>query len=126
MVFLVVFAAVGLLLASLGIYGVLAYSVARRTREIGIRMAMGAERRHVLSMVMGEGARLIAIGVAVGLLAAYWLTPLLRNQLFEVSPTDPFVLGAVVLILLVVALLACLLPARRATSIHPMEALRYE
>jgi len=126
MLYLAVFAVVGLLLAALGIYGVLAYSVGRRTREIGIRMAMGAERRQVLSMVMGEGARLIAIGVALGLLAAYWLTPLLRNQLFEVSPTDPLVLGAVVLILLVVALLACLLPARRATSIHPMEALRYE
>src|SRR5262249_37670243 len=77
MLYLVVFAAVGLLLAALGIYGVLAYSVSRRTREIGIRMAVGAQRRHVLRLIMGEGARLIAIGAAIGLLATLWLTPLL-------------------------------------------------
>jgi putative ABC transport system permease protein len=126
MLYLVVFASVGLLLAALGIYGVLAYSVSRRTREIGIRMAVGAERRHVLHLVMGEGARLIFLGVAVGLLAAFCLTPLLRSQLFDVSPTDPFVFAAVVLVLLAVALLACLLPARRAMRLNPMEALRYE
>jgi putative ABC transport system permease protein len=126
MLYLVVFAIVGLLLAALGIYGVLAYSVSRRTREIGIRMAVGAERRHVLGMVMREGTRLIAMGVAIGLLAAFWLMQLLKNQLFQVSPTDPFVLGTVVLILLAVALTACLVPARRATKINPMEALRYE
>ena len=126
MIYLVVFAGVGLFLAALGIYGVLAYSVARRTREIGIRLAMGADRRDVLSLVIIEGARLVIIGVAVGLLAAFCLTRLVRNQLFGVSPTDPVVLAEVVLVVLAVALLACFLPARRATRVDPMEALRYE
>ena len=126
MLYLVAFAVVGLLLAAVGIYGVLAYSVARRTREIGVRMALGAQRRQVLRMVVCEGARLVTLGIAVGLFAAFWLTRLLRHQLFEVSPTEPRVFLAVALVLLVVALLACLLPARRATRIHPMEALRYE
>jgi putative ABC transport system permease protein len=126
MLFLVVFAVVGLLLAALGIYGVLAYSVARRTREIGIRMAVGAERRHVLAMVMKEGGRLVAVGIVLGLIAAFWLTRLLRHQLFQVSPTEPRVLGGVVLVLSAVALLACLIPARRATRINPMQALRHE
>jgi len=126
MLYLAVFAIVGLLMAALGIYGVLAYSVGRRTREMGIRMAVGAQRRHILGMVLGEGARLVAIGVALGVLAAFWLTPLLRNQLFEVSPMDPSVLGSVVVVLCAVALLACVLPARRAMRINPMEALRYE
>ena len=126
MIYLVVFAGVGLFLAALGIYGVLAYSVARRTREIGIRLALGADRRDVLGMVIREGARLVMVGVAVGLLAAFWLTRLLRNQLFGVSPTDPVVLAEVVLVVLAVALLACWLPARRATRVDPMEALRCE
>src|SRR5437773_1183215 len=126
MFFLVAFAGVGLFLAALGIYGVLAYSVARRTREIGIRMAVGAERGHVLTMVMAEGGRLVVAGIVLGLIAAFWLTRLLRNQLFEVSPTEPSVFIAVVVLLLVIALLACFLPARRATRINPMEALRYE
>jgi ABC-type antimicrobial peptide transport system permease subunit len=126
MLYLVVFAGVGLLLSALGIYGVLAYSVARRTREIGIRIAVGAERRHVLGMVMKEGARLVAVGVAVGVIAAFWLTRLLRQQLFEVSPTEPRVFVGVILVLFAVALLACLLPALRATKVDPLEALRYE
>jgi len=126
MIYLVVFAGVGLFLAALGVYGVLAYSVARRTREIGIRLALGADRRDVLSLVIIEGARLVIIGVAVGLLAAFCLTRLVRNQLFGVSPTDPVVLAEVVLVVLAVALLACFLPARRATRVDPMEALRYE
>jgi putative ABC transport system permease protein len=126
MLYLVVFAGVGLLLSALGIYGVLACSVARRTREIGIRMAVGAERRQVLAMVLAEGARLISVGVGLGLLAAFWVTRLLSNQLFEVSPTDPAVLAAVVLILFAIALLACYLPVRRAAKIDPMEALRCE
>jgi len=126
MTFLVVFAVVGLLLAALGIYGVLAYAVARRTREIGIRMALGAERRQVLTMVMAEGGRLVTAGIVLGLLAAFGLTRLLRHQLFQVSPTEPGVFIAVVVVLAVIALLACLLPARRAARVEPMEALRNE
>src|SRR6266568_5717742 len=124
MLYLVVFACVGLLLSTIGIYGVLAYSVTRRTRAIGIRMALGAERDDVLHMVIAEGARLVGVGVGVGLLAAFWLTRLLQKQLFEVSPTEPGVFVGVVLVLLAVALLACFLPARRATRVDPMEALR--
>ena len=89
-------------------------------------MAVGAERRHVLTMVMAEGGRLVAVGIVLGLIAAFWLTRLLRHQLFQVSPTEPRVFIAVVLILSAIALLACFLPARRATRINPMEALRYE
>jgi putative ABC transport system permease protein len=126
MLFLVVFAAIGLLLAALGIYGVLAYSVARRTREIGIRMAVGAERRHVLTMILAEGGRLVVAGIGLGLIAAFCLMRLIRHQLFQVSPTEPHVFIAVVLVLLTIALLACFLPARRATRINPLEALRYE
>jgi putative ABC transport system permease protein len=126
MLFLVVFAWIGLLLSAIGIYGVLAYSVTRRTREIGIRMALGAQRRQVLALIMTEGARLIALGTVAGILAAFWLTRLLQKQLFEVSPTDPGVFTAVVLLLLAVAMLACLIPARRAANIDPMEALRTE
>jgi ABC-type antimicrobial peptide transport system permease subunit len=126
MFYLVALASVGLMLAALGLYGVLAYSVARRTREIGIRMALGAGRGQVLGMVMREGARLVTLGVAAGLFAAFWLTRFLRSQLFEVEPTDPLLLACVVLLLFAVALLACLLPARRAAATNPMEALRYE
>jgi predicted permease len=126
LVFLVVFAAAGLFLAALGIYGVLAYSVARRTREIGVRMALGAQRLQVLGLVMKEGARLMIVGVVAGTIAAFWLDRLLKSQLFEVSPSDPLVFSAGVLLLLVVALLACLLPAIRATRVDPMTALHYE
>jgi len=89
-------------------------------------MAIGAQRRQVLGMVMGQGARLVTGGIAVGLLAAFWLTRLLQRQLFQVSPQDPIVFGGVVLVLFVVALLACLMPAIRATRVDPMTALRYE
>jgi predicted permease len=126
MLYLVIFAGVGLLLSALGIYGVLAYSVARRTREIGIRMAVGAQRADVLKMVMIEGGRLVLVGVVVGLLSAFCLTRLLQNQLFEVSPTDPVVMAEVVLLLSAVALVACYIPARRATITEPMTALRHE
>jgi hypothetical protein len=124
--YLIVFAGVGLLLSALGIYGVLSYAVARRIREIGIRMAVGSGRWRVVKMVMIEGIRLIAVGMAVGLIAAFWLTRFLEHQLFEVSPGDPFVFTAVALLLFVVGVVACLLPALRATRIEPMTALRYE
>jgi putative ABC transport system permease protein len=126
MYYLVAFAGAGLLLSVIGIYGVLAYSVARRTRELGIRMALGAKRRQVLGLVITEGARLVIRGIVLGLIAAFWLTRLLRSQLFEVSPADPLVFTGVVLLLAAVALVACLLPAVRAMRIDPMTALRYE
>lgn len=126
MEYLVVFASVGVLLCAIGIYGVLAYSVARRVREIGIRVAVGAQRTDVLRMVIGEGLRLVLLGLAAGLAAAVCLTKFLQSQLFKVTPTDPWVMASVVGLLLVVALLACYLPGRRAANIDPMSALRYE
>jgi putative ABC transport system permease protein len=145
--YMIAFAGVGLLLAALGIYGVLAYAVTRRTREIGIRLAVGGSRGDVLRLVMWEGGRLVGIGAALGLLGAFWLlqltrhllfqaarpsveegpvSQLLKYQLFQAGAADPLVWVAVMLLLLAVALLACWLPARRATRINPMEALRCE
>ena len=126
MEYLVAFASVGLALSAFGIYGVLAYSVSLRTREIGIRMAIGADRGHLLRMVVAEGARLVVVGAVIGLLGALWLTRLLQSQLYEVSPTDPGVLVGVVILLFAVAMLACFIPARRATRINPIDALRSE
>lgn len=122
--YLMAFAAAALLVSAIGIYGVLSYSVAQRTPEIGIRMALGAGRGKMLGLVLGEGVRLIGGGVAVGLLAAFWLTRLLRSQLYEVSPTDPAALLCGVFVVVGVGLLACLAPAVRATRIDPMTALR--
>jgi putative ABC transport system permease protein len=126
MLYLIVFAVVGLALSALGVYGVLAYSVTRRTAEIGVRMALGADRQSVLCLVLVEGVRLAGLGVAAGLLAAFWLTRLLRHQLYQVRPTDPIVFAGAVLVLGVVALAACLVPAWRAVRINPMAALRDE
>ena len=122
--YLVAFAGLGLLLSALGIYGVLAYAVARRTREIGIRLAIGAEARQVCALIVGQGASLIVAGMVSGLLASWALTRFLQNQLFDVSPTDPAVLAAVVVVLSAVGLFACWLPARRAAKVDPMVALR--
>jgi len=126
MCYLGVFGAVGLLLAGVGVYAVLAHSVAVRGREIGIRMAFGAAESGVVRMVLREGMTLVAIGIALGLGGAWALTRLLRGMLYGVSPMDPLALAAGTLVLSLIALLACYLPARRAAKIDPMVALRCE
>jgi putative ABC transport system permease protein len=123
---LALFAALALALASVGIYGVVSYSVSQRTREIGIRMAFGAEVRDVLGMVLREGLRLVIAGVAVGLLGAWALSRYLTSILYDVRATDPLTYILVALLMTAVALVACLVPARRATKVDPMVALRYE
>jgi putative ABC transport system permease protein len=123
---LAVFSAAALALAAIGIYGVLSYAVAARTREIGVRIAIGARRRDVIGMVLGNAARLAALGLGAGLAAALLLTRLLSGILFDVRPFDPATYAAVSAILFGVALLAALVPARRASIVDPMTALRQE
>ena len=115
-----------LVLGSVGLYGVIAYSVSQRTHEIGIRVALGAERKHVLGLVLTEGMFVILAGLAIGLAASLIVTRFLASLLFGVSPTDPLTFASVAVLLAVIALLACYLPARRAMRIDPMRALRYE
>ena len=126
MVLLGAFAALALVLSCVGIYGVISYLVGQRTREIGVRMALGAQRHDVMRLVLGQGAAMALIGVAIGVAAALALTRFMSSQLFGVTAHDPLTFLVVALLLTLVALLACYLPARRATRVDPIEALRYE
>jgi putative ABC transport system permease protein len=124
--FVGVFAGFALLLAAIGIYGVMAYSVAARTQEMGIRMSIGAGPRDILKLVVGQGMRLALIGVAIGIVASLGLTRLISTLLFGVSTTDPLAFSLAAVALVSTALVACYLPARRATRVDPMVVLRFE
>jgi predicted permease len=126
MLVLGLFAVLALLLAAVGIYGVVAYAVTRRTREIGVRMALGASPGQVVGSVMEQGLRPVGLGIAAGLAGAFALGRLIQSQLFGVSPTDPATYAAIVLVLAAVAALACMIPARRAARVDPARALRAE
>jgi len=125
-VLLSIFGALAVLLAASGVYGVLAFAVSQRTREIGIHIALGARTRDVLVMVIRQGMSLVLIGLGLGVAGAYALTRTIRSLLFEVGPTDPLTFGLAPLLLVVIGLIACYVPARRATKVDPLVALRYE
>jgi ABC-type antimicrobial peptide transport system permease subunit len=120
------FGLLALALVSIGLYGVMSYTVARRTHEIGVRMALGAQSGNVLRMIMGESMLLVLIGLAIGLAAALAMTRLIAGMLYELTPSDPLTITLATLLLLVVAALAGWLPARRAARVDPMVALRRE
>jgi putative ABC transport system permease protein len=121
-----IFAGTALALAAIGLYGVIAYSVNQRTHEIGIRMAMGAQAADVLKLIIGQGLKMMLVGISLGVAGALALTRLLADLLFEVSPTDATTFTIIILVLTGVAVLASLLPARRATKVDPVVALRHE
>jgi putative ABC transport system permease protein len=120
------FSAIALLLAAVGIFGVVSYFASQRTHEIGVRIALGAQQSHVLRLILGEAARLALIGIVIGTAAAFGLTRLMNGLLYGISANDPVSFGSTAVILLFVALTACYVPARRAARLHPVEALRYE
>ena len=126
LILLGIFSGLALLLAAIGIYGVMAFAVAQRTSEFGLRMALGAQSGDVLRLVLVGGVRLIALGIGIGLVGALSAGGLIASQLHDTASRDPLVLSLIALLLAAVALLACLLPARRATRVDPMVALRTE
>jgi ABC-type antimicrobial peptide transport system permease subunit len=126
MALLGVFAGIGLVLALIGVYGVVSYSVARRTKEFGVRMALGAGWAEVLRMVLWQGLWLVALGSAIGVLGSLAATRVIASELYGVTPSDPWTFAGAVELILAVGGLACWIPARRATKVDPLEALRYE
>jgi ABC-type antimicrobial peptide transport system permease subunit len=126
MTLLSIFAGLAMLLAAIGIYGVMSYTVGQRVHEIGIRMALGARADNVLSLVLRQGLALVLVGIAIGVMGGAWLTTAMKSLLFGVSPNDPPTFAIVSAILLAVAAAATYIPARRATKVDPMVALRYE
>jgi putative ABC transport system permease protein len=121
-----IFAGIGLILVTIGVYSVIAYTTARRTHEIGIRMALGVQPQNILRLIVGQGGRMALLGIVLGLIASFALTRLMVSMLFQVKPNDPLIFAAVSLLLFAVTLVACYIPARRAMRVDPMVALRYE